>query len=164
MSRRTWQEEDLIKFVKESDTKSEVIRKLGLKVRPGNFRTIDSYIEKLKLDCSHFKGKAHGRSVSPKRIDTEKILVKDSKYKSPSGLKRRILTEKLLKEECKICGLKPMWQNKKLILILDHINGVNNDNRIENLRFLCPNCDSQQETFAGRNKNRSGSTPGGSTI
>jgi 5-methylcytosine-specific restriction endonuclease McrA len=50
-----------------------------------------------------------------------------------------------------LCGQQPMWNGKQLVLILDHINGINNDNRLENLRLLCPNCNSQTPTFAGRN-------------
>ena len=58
----------------------------------------------------------------------------------------------ILKNKCSICGLDGKWNDKKLIMVLDHINGINNDNRKENLRMLCPNCNSQQPTFAGRNK------------
>lgn len=57
----------------------------------------------------------------------------------------------LLEKRCSICGLTD-WLRKPISLVMDHINGVNNDHRLENLRFLCPNCNSQQDTFAGRNK------------
>lgn len=68
------------------------------------------------------------------------------------NLKKRILRLSLLKYECSECSLPPKWNGKVLSLQLDHINGVNNDNRIENLRFLCPNCHSQTETFAHKNR------------
>ena len=60
--------------------------------------------------------------------------------------------EKILEEKCSICNINNIWNNKKLVLQLDHINGNNKDNRLENLRMLCPNGHSQRETFAGRNK------------
>jgi 5-methylcytosine-specific restriction endonuclease McrA len=47
-----------------------------------------------------------------------------------------------------------MWNGIPLVLVLDHINGKNNDNRQNNLRLLCPNCNSQQSTFAGKNKKK----------
>lgn len=55
-----------------------------------------------------------------------------------------------VKEECAKCGIGPVWDGEPLMLQLDHINGVNNDNRVENLRILCPNCHTQTETYAGR--------------
>jgi len=79
------------------------------------------------------------------------ILVKNSKY-SKTHLKDRLYKENLLKPECSICGQKGTWLGKKISLILDHINGVNNDNRIENLRIVCPNCNATLSTFCGRNK------------
>ena len=66
---------------------------------------------------------------------------------SSSKLKAKMQKAGLLINKCAICGLASKWQNKKLVLILDHINGINNDNRQENLRLLCPNCNSQQPTF-----------------
>lgn len=54
-------------------------------------------------------------------------------------------------DRCSLCGLLPVWNNKPLTLQVDHINGVNNDHRIENLRLLCPNCHTQTDTFGARN-------------
>lgn len=82
------------------------------------------------------------------------ILVENCRYKV--RLKTRILKAKLLEHKCSSCGNDGAWLNQELVLQLDHINGVNDDNRIENLRFLCPNCHSQTLTFCGKNfgKNR----------
>jgi hypothetical protein len=57
----------------------------------------------------------------------------------------------LLEFSCSECGLDS-WLGKSLVLELDHINGIRSDNRLENLRLLCPNCHSQTETFRGRNR------------
>ena len=59
--------------------------------------------------------------------------------------------EGLIPYYCSVCKIEPMWQSKSLTLVLDHINGSNNDNRLENLRFVCPNCDSQLPTFKSKN-------------
>ena len=69
-------------------------------------------------------------------------------------LKNRLIREGVLTNKCELCGLDPSWNGKVLVLRLDHINGVNDDYRLSNLRLLCPNCDSQTETFAGRNVKR----------
>jgi predicted RNA-binding Zn-ribbon protein involved in translation (DUF1610 family) len=67
-------------------------------------------------------------------------------------LKRFIIKNNIIPYMCSECGCDDNWRGKKMSLILDHINGINNDNRLENLRFLCPNCDSIQDTYKGRNK------------
>lgn len=84
-------------------------------------------------------------------IPTEKILVENSTY-ARHLLKKRILKENLLEYRCDCCGLSDSWNNKKLVLQLDHINGINNDHRLNNLRFVCPNCHSQQDTYAAKNR------------
>lgn len=76
------------------------------------------------------------------------------RQKMPRGsIKRRLLELGLLRDECSRCGITE-WRGKPLAIHLDHINGVKNDNRIENLRMLCPNCHSQTPTFSGRNLRR----------
>jgi AraC-like DNA-binding protein len=88
--------------------------------------------------------------VRPTAIPLEDVLVEKSTY-SRGTLKRRLITEEILKNECIECGQGPEWNDKPLTLVIDHINGVNNDNRLQNLRILCPNCHTQTATFAGRN-------------
>jgi len=94
------------------------------------------------LPC-HYNG-----SMSHK-IPLDKVLVENSTYHR-GDLKKRLVRQGLLIYECKECGLVE-WRGKRLALILDHINGVKNDNRLFNLRLLCPNCNSLTDTFAGRN-------------
>lgn len=89
---------------------------------------------------------------NPQKQPIESILIKNSTYLNRTALKKRLIEEKIIPYECTICGNKGEWNNYPLTLQLDHINGINNDNRKENLRFLCPNCHSQTTTFSGRNK------------
>ena len=83
----------------------------------------------------------------------KKILVENYTYTTIFRLKKQLVKEKLLEYKCSICSLKE-WLNQPISLQLDHINGIRNDHRLENLRFLCPNCHSQSETYAGRNKRK----------
>lgn len=90
-----------------------------------------------------------------KFIPLSEILVEDSAYTNITRLKIRLLREGLLEPKCYAvdCGLTE-WKGKPISLQLDHINGDNLDHRIENLRLLCPNCHSQTDTFAGKNKRK----------
>lgn len=83
------------------------------------------------------------------KYSLSKILIQESIYKGTHNLKLRLLKEGLLKNSCYICGIGE-WLGDSLSFHLDHINGIRNDNRIENLRLLCPNCHSQTETYAGK--------------
>jgi hypothetical protein len=102
--------------------------------------------------------KEHREKISKNRIGkfyprilNEEAFVEGSKI-ARHVIKKRIIRESLLIYKCSCCGLDPVWNNSPLSLQLDHINGVNNDNRIFNLRFLCPNCHSQQDTYAAKNR------------
>lgn len=128
---------------------SEALRKLGLQARTGgNFKTFHKYVQLYDIDISHFTGAPrHKRShVS----DLKDLLVKDSGYNCVR-LKKRLIEEGLLQYCCSICGISS-WQDAPIVLQLDHINGTNNDNRIENLRLLCPNCHSQTDSYGGKNR------------
>jgi len=156
---RTWTDDQLIFAVKSSYSIANVLLQLGLKPTGGNYKTIENAIKRLQLNISHFTGKGHlkgkthnwGRS---KHLDD--ILSGVTDYSSSFKLKNRLLKEGLLSYKCynEDCNISS-WRGKKLALQLDHINGVNTDHRLENLRLLCPNCHSQTDTFAGKNKKKS---------
>lgn len=90
---------------------------------------------------------SRGKSIVP----NEKIFTENSYY-SNELIKQRIVKDNLLDYRCNKCGIDE-WQGETLVLDLDHINGNNRDHRLENLRYLCPNCHSQTDTYKGRNKN-----------
>lgn len=82
------------------------------------------------------------------------ILFCENSSATRKNVRRRIINDDLIEYFCHICGIGPEWNDKPMPLILDHINGVNNDNRLENLRFICSNCDSQLDTYKGKNIGR----------
>ncbi len=90
----------------------------------------------------------------PKKVPLEEVLVEHSSYKRAS-LKARLFDEGLKARACELCGQGELWNGVTISLILDHVNGVYNDNRLENLRIVCPNCNAGLETHCGR-LNRNG--------
>ena len=143
--------EHLKEIVSTSNSYSEVAKKLGLKNFYGNRQTIKKHIIEQGLSTSHF-GAYNFKKCGRKKIDLKDILTVNSNY-DIRQLKIRLVNEKLLEYKCSGDGCKcnGEWLGKPITLQLDHINGVNDDNRLENLRFLCPNCHSQTPTFGGKN-------------
>jgi len=151
----TMPKEQLESIVKEAKTIADILRAFGLYNKGSNYKTLKRRLEEEHIDYSHIPTGVHagknrifgGAKMKP----LGEVLVKDSTY-ARSHLKRRLIKEKLLEYKCQDCGIEPKWNGKDLVLILDHINGIPNDNRLENLRFLCPNCNAQTSTFAGKNR------------
>lgn len=140
--------EDLIKLVDKNETLGGVLSYFGMKNHGSNYKTINRRFEKDGIDCSKFKNN-FGKGAFRPLISLDQILVKDSTF-SRTVLKKRLLEIGMLKNECSKCNLKGSWNGEPIVMVLDHINGVNNDHRIKNLRMLCPNCNSQTDTFAGK--------------
>lgn len=143
--------EKIEEIVNESKSFSDVTKKFGLNHQYyGNRQTIKKYIELYKIDISHF-GDYNKSNRFNKKIELSDILIKDSKYINNVALKNRLYKIGLKKRNCELCDQGEEWKGKKMSLILDHINGTHNDNRIENLRIVCPNCNSTLDTHCGKN-------------
>ncbi|MEX2603030.1 MAG: HNH endonuclease [Gracilimonas sp.] len=145
-----WNETDLRLIIEQSTNKSQVLRKIGLKSFTGNYDTLNKYIFLYNIDVSHFRRPINYSNLNKKKIPISEILVSGSSY-SRTSLKKRLFNGGLKERRCEKCGNDEWWNGEKMSLILDHINGIHNDNRIENLRILCPNCNSTLPTHCGRN-------------
>ena len=140
----TWKDEQLIDAIPKCKSFGEVASYLNMS-RSTNTLLKKRSIE-LKLDFSHFR--ISGYDPSP----IEELLTNDRKYTYPSHkLKNRLLSEGLKEHKCECCGITE-WNGKPAPIELDHINGNHHDNRLENLRILCPNCHAQTDTYRGKNK------------
>nr|DAQ64918.1 MAG TPA: NinG recombination protein [Bacteriophage sp.] len=146
-------DEQFVELLKKSSTISEVLFKLGYTVKGNSwgYSQVKRRMDDLNLDYSIFKGKsAITKTNKLNNVKKEDILKENCKHQR-IVLRRYIIKNNLIPYKCAICGCTE-WQGKTLSLELDHINGINNDNRLENLRFLCPNCHSQTSTYGSRNQ------------
>lgn len=140
-------------LVKSSTRIAEILRAFGLMDKGGNSNTVKRRIAAENIDMSHItlgRGSNKGKYFS-KRKTNEELFCENSTTKR-SVIKRRLLRDNLKPYLCEYCGLEPHWNGERLTLQLEHKNGIPNDNRLENICFLCPNCHSQTPTYAGKNK------------
>lgn len=146
MVRRIISDEELVIAVRDSVSMSDMLRRLGCKVQGGTHAHFSRRIALLGLDTSHFTGKAwnKGKKQPERRTKPEQILVLRSEgRRQKSHLLVRSMLSMGVPHECEKCGQEPDWMGNPLTLDVDHINGNWLDDRLENLRFLCPNCHSQ---------------------
>lgn len=135
--------EQLKQIVQNSNSYRQVVKKVGYTTESGsNVETVKKRIEKYNIDVSHFHSDPKKGNIIR---NEENIFIKNSTA-NQSTLRRWYRSGEYTSYICSICGLEPIWQGKDLTLILDHINGSNHDNRLENLRWVCPNCNQQLDT------------------
>jgi hypothetical protein len=138
------------KIVKESKTINEVLSKLGKNTSSASYNQFKLYVTKNNIDISHFWTKKdvinnQFKNGKLKKININELFTENSLI-SRGTIKKRILSEKIIEYKCVFCENDGKWRGKKISLILDHINGINNDHRLENLRFVCPNCNATLDT------------------
>ncbi|WP_329291572.1 HNH endonuclease signature motif containing protein [Streptomyces pseudovenezuelae] len=151
-----WTREILQEAVSASTNMCEVLRHLGLEVVGGHHTHISRRIKAYGIDISHFQMPTQRGTIWRPRTP-EGLLVEQ-----PAGLARRIPSDRLrwamttvgMPERCAMCGTEAVWRGQPLPLEVDHIDGNWRDNRIGNLRFLCPNCHSTTDSYRGRGKGR----------
>lgn len=138
------EKEELEKLVIESNSLSEILRKQGKSVSGSATKILKDKLDNYGISYLFLNEKEIG-----KQIPLEEVLVENRNYNS-NTLKKRLIEVGLKEDKCEICGCSNEWNGKPLTLQLDHINGNHSDNRLENLRIVCPNCHSQTETFSNK--------------
>lgn len=145
----SYSKEDLENLVAKSNSWHDLSKKIGYNCNSGDLKKqIQKRIEIFNIDVSHFKRVAK----TAVQRNEENIFIENSTA-DQSVVRRWYKKNSYTPYKCSICEMEPFWNGKKLTLILDHINGKNTDNRIENLRWVCPNCNMQLPTTNRRKTN-----------
>ena len=153
MPNRKYTVERLSPIVESSLSYAEVPRHLGLKQTGGSQSNIKRLVQEYGISTDHFLGQLRnqgdGHRGGPRKAMAQEVLVLRDPLAHPEKAYklRRAMIESGIPFRCALCGIEAVWNGKPLMLTVDHINGRRNDNRRENLRFLCPNCHSQTPTF-----------------
>ncbi|QGV80422.1 HNH endonuclease [Streptomyces ficellus] len=159
-----WTREILAPAVAASTNMNQVLRHLGLDVVGGWHTHITRRVRELGIDTSHFAPPARTENTRGhrRRRSAEEILVEDLSphaSRTPNERLKRAMLESGCIERCALCGITPTWQGHPLRLEVDHMDGDWRNNRMENVRFLCPNCHSTTDTYRGRGKARRATAP-----
>ena len=148
--------ENLENIVKDSKSYREVLRKTGrIMDCGGNYSLLKKRIREFGINTDHFLGRSANCGKDHKGGGKEKYKIEEI-FCENSPVTRKVIKDYIKKHnlliyECAICGFDGEGWEGITALELDHINGINNDNRLENLRYLCPNCHATTETYRGRN-------------
>lgn len=157
MKSKIWNisKEEFEKIIKNNICMADVCRTLNLRKEGGNYRTIKRRINIENIDTSHFLSKNKIFSIKNANVISKEELLSRLNENSDIEtvwLKNKLIKLNLIENTCKECNIKDFWNNKPIKLQLDHIDGNHFNNKLNNLRLLCPNCHSQTETYCGKSK------------
>jgi hypothetical protein len=152
--RIAYSDADLRAAVAASFSWAEVLRRLGYCPTGGNWLTVKRRVLELGIPVDHFDPyRANRQRPRQRRRPLEEILVEGSTY-SRTRLKTRLYEAGLKQRHCELCGQGELWNGTRISLIIDHVNGIRDDHRLENLRIVCPNCAAGLDTHCGRNNRK----------
>lgn len=148
-----WGKKKILAALDGANSLSDIIRNLDLNVVAGNYITLKKYAKLYGIDLEEYKydfSKHNPGQIHNKKSEEEVFCINSTIARG--SVKRRFIELLDGESKCFLCGQNEIWKGRKMSLVLDHINGVNDDNRIENLRLVCPNCNATLPTHCRGSK------------
>ena len=163
MALQKYTKEWLEELCANSYSLAEVLKKAGRKPGGGTQETLQKKIAEFEINISHFTGQLWNKrktketderiaqqSANQEKYQLEEVFCLNSPV-TQRVLRGYVERHNILEHKCQFCGCDGHWLKTEIALEIDHINGDNKDNRIENLRYLCPNCHATTDTYRGKN-------------
>lgn len=153
MGKYNWSKEILIDAIGKATNHCDALRLLGIPTQGNNLNTLKRKIIEYNLDVSHFTGRKELYGTENKVYKSVIQYLGTNKRISSSRLKTKLIAEGYKENKCEICGLSE-WNGRKIVLQLHHLDGNHNNNELDNLQILCPNCHSQTDNYCNSTRNK----------
>ncbi len=153
--------DELLQLFQTKNSVKEILEEIGFCYHVHSYKRLEKIVKdnNIQNEYDNFKNKSKSKraknfieNIATKKVKRGMECFTENSNTARTTIRHIVIREELLEYKCQCCGQEPFFNGNELILQLDHINGINNDHRLENLRFLCPNCHSQTETHSGKNR------------
>lgn len=153
MKKYNWSKEILIDIIPKAINYTDALRLLGIPTKGNNIDTLKRKIIEYNIDVSHFSGRKEFYGTENTSYKSVVHYLGTNNHISSSRLREKLITEGYKENKCEICGVSE-WNGHKIVLQLHHLDGDHNNNNLDNLQILCPNCHSQTDNYCNSIKNK----------
>lgn len=151
MHKHSFTKEEFIHLTKTCRSIRQILLELGIAAQGGNYQVVHKFARQHNIDLSQLKGQGWGTGIKRSLKRPIEDYLSNTFPINSFDLKKRLLREGIFQPICSSCK-NTKWLSNDIPLELDHEDGNNENNNLDNLRLLCPNCHALTPTYRGKNK------------